>query len=201
MFPGEESVAKPRSALRSEDCEHLGFPVFVVGWPQYLALVQGTGNLVSNPRYYCSSPLQTAYVELDHLQHGLHDPVRFLGILVLQHPAQCRRNDLPNQAIFVLEPTAAMGFSAFDEILLQFVDLLLRVTAYEERYGRAEVKWGDAVQCDEFLAVELERRGHDSSFRSRTRVAETRDADNLQILENGRIERHRLLGLAVEPQE
>jgi hypothetical protein len=39
--------------------------------------------------------LQKLDVELVHLEHGLHDSCRFLGILVLQHCAQDCGDDLP----------------------------------------------------------------------------------------------------------
>src|SRR2546422_5130244 len=39
--------------------------------------------------------LQALDVDLFHLQHGLHGPVRLLGIFVSQHPPQRGGNDLP----------------------------------------------------------------------------------------------------------
>jgi len=39
--------------------------------------------------------LQSADVHFDHLQHGLHDPLRFRGVLPAQDFGQKGGNDLP----------------------------------------------------------------------------------------------------------
>jgi hypothetical protein len=172
MFPGEESVAKPRSAVRSEDCEHLGFPVFVVGWPQYLALVQGTGNLVSSPRYYCSQArcrsltssltiCSMAFMALFDLSGSLSSNIPPSAV-----EAICQNRpylSLSQPQRWGSPPSTSFSHSSSTSSCVS------QLTKSDTAGGGG--KWGDAVQCDEFLAVKLERRGHDSSFRSRTRVA------------------------------
>src|SRR6185503_13889213 len=52
------------------------------------------------------SPLQSREIELFHLQQRFHNPIALGGVSILQHIEKCDRNDLPGQAIFVLEPAA-----------------------------------------------------------------------------------------------
>src|ERR1700675_3454509 len=82
--------------------------------------------------------LQAFYVNFVHLQHCLHDPSSFLSIFVLQHFSESRGNDLPRQAILVLQPAASLFFSAFRELLPQLVYFLLCLTVHEERYSWRE---------------------------------------------------------------
>src|SRR4030095_13558069 len=55
--------------------------------------------------------LQRVDVELFHLQHRRHGPLRFFPVLVLQHLVQDRGNELPRQTVADLE-TPALDFLA-----------------------------------------------------------------------------------------
>src|SRR5207245_9929997 len=131
----------------------------------------------------------------------LNDPVRFLGILVSQHLPQGRWNDLPRQAILVLQPAALIFSTTRGQLLPQLVYLLLCLTVHEQRDGRRELELRATVQGVELLSLELERRGHDRPLWPWPCRAVSRDAQRLRILEDRHIEIHRLFGLAVEPQE
>src|SRR6266487_6985270 len=70
----------------------------------------------SNMKHERPSPLlvsllQARDVELVHLEHRLHDPSRPCRILVLQHLAQHRGDDLPRHPVLVPEPAALVGLS------------------------------------------------------------------------------------------
>src|SRR5262249_15370610 len=145
--------------------------------------------------------LQGCNVELVHLQHGIHDSLCFLNILVLQKLAQNRGYDLPRHPELVFEPAALVFLPARGELLPQLVDLLLRLAVYEERDRRRKLEHGAAIERHEFLAFELEAPGHDRAFRSRSSFSVTADPFNLGVFKNGGIEVHCLLSLTVEPQE
>src|SRR5207237_775640 len=90
--------------------------------------------------------LQTFDVQLLHLHHGLHDPVRLLRILVSQQLAQHGGNDLPRQPELVLEPAALVFRSTGGQLLPQLVHFLLRLAVYEQGYRRRELELRAAVQ-------------------------------------------------------
>ena len=56
--------------------------------------------------------LQAFNVNLSHLKHSHHDAFRFLAILIAQHFAQSRGNDLPPQSEFVFQSAAFSFFPA-----------------------------------------------------------------------------------------
>jgi hypothetical protein len=56
--------------------------------------------------------LQAGNVNLFHFKHGLHDPFRFLAVVIAQYFAQSRGNNLPRQTEFVLQRAALTFFSA-----------------------------------------------------------------------------------------
>src|SRR5207247_1305376 len=56
---------------------------------------------------------------------------RLLGIFVSQHPPQRGGNDLPGQAILVLQPTALILSTARRQLLPQLVHLRLRLAIHE----------------------------------------------------------------------
>src|SRR5579863_1246680 len=72
---------------------------------------------------------------------------------------------------------------------------------HHERHGWGELVGRTTIKPDEFLTVELERYSHDGAFRSGTRIAVSHDGTDLRILEDGRVEMHRLFSIAIEPQE
>src|SRR5687768_2929968 len=90
---------------------------------------------------------QTRDVELRHLHHGLHDPLRSLRVLVLQHVDENGRYDLPRQAKLVLEPAALTRRSAISRELLPIgFDLVLRLAVDDQGHGLVELERGAAVQ-------------------------------------------------------
>ena len=51
--------------------------------------------------------------ELDHCQHRFGDAADLCGILVLHHPDQCLRHDLPGNPVAIRDPAAFHRRSAF----------------------------------------------------------------------------------------
>ena len=92
---------------------------------------------------------QSRNVDLAHLQHGLHDPVRFRVILILQHFAQNRRDNLPRHPEFVFQPAATARFTSGREFLPQLINFVLRPAIDEKGDGFGELELGAAVQGDE----------------------------------------------------
>jgi hypothetical protein len=133
--------------------------------------------------------LQFFDVELCHLEHGLHDAIRFFVVFVVQQFAQNRRNDLPRHTKPVLEPAAAALLSSGGKFLPKVVNFLLRLATYEKRNGLSEFELRPAIQRDEFHAIESERCRHGT------------DAFNLRFLEDGGVKPRCLFGLAIEPKE
>ena len=65
------------------------------------------------PSYALASSVD---VELLHLQKGLGDPLRLLGVGVRQHFRQNGRDDLPGDAVLVLQPPAGAFLAALAEL-------------------------------------------------------------------------------------
>src|SRR5437660_11808739 len=145
--------------------------------------------------------LQGVDVELLHPQHRLHGRVGLLRILVSQHLAQGGGNDLPGQAVLVLEPAAWVFSTGRRQLRPERIDFLLRLTVDEQGYRLRELELRAAVQGVEVLTLELEGAGHDRPLHARPGVSVSRDAHDPRILEDRHIEVHRLFGVAVEPQE
>src|SRR5215203_6052178 len=101
---------------------------------------------------------QSHYVELTHLKQRLHDSVRFLSILVLQHLAQNDGNDLPRESIFVLEPTAllCLFITSLGKLFPIIVYFFLRLTMHLERDGFVEFENRTTVEGYELLPLDLE---------------------------------------------
>src|SRR6266849_9050637 len=110
-------------------------------------------SAVRSPRRLClviGAP-QSCDVDLAHLKHRFHDPSCFRRISVTKHPAECRWDDLPREAVLVLQPAAAVLRTALGELLPQRVDLLLRLTIHEEGDGFGERELRSSVEGHEFL--------------------------------------------------
>src|SRR6266542_4656596 len=72
--------------------------------------------------------LEAGDVDLPHPEHGLHGSAGPLRILVAEQLAQPVRDDLPREAVLVLQPAAhALLATIRRELRPQSVDLLLRL--------------------------------------------------------------------------
>src|SRR5262249_47109652 len=85
------------------------------------------------------------------------------------------------------------------------IHLGLRRAVHDERERLGEVEVRTAVQRGEVLAGELEGDRHDRAFLaagdSRALRAVAGDREDARVVEDRRVEVHRLLGLVVEPEE
>ena len=114
---------------------------------------------------------------------------------------QDRRDDLPRDAVPVLQPAARPRFAAaLGEPGPVLVDLLLRSAVHLERDGLGELVFRPAVQRGELLAVQLEAHRHHRARRPRAGLAVIRDVGDPRVPEDRRVEPGRLLALGVEPQ-
>src|SRR5262245_42329025 len=70
-------------------------------------------------------PLQPRDVDLLHLEHRVHDPLRLRGIGIAEHLAEHRGRDLPGQPVPVLEPAARALLAAGGQPVPVVVHLVL----------------------------------------------------------------------------
>src|SRR5436190_9028001 len=146
--------------------------------------------------------LQGFDVELHHLHHRLHDPPGFLGVLVADQLHEHGRDDLPRHAELVGEPAAGDLLAAVrGQLAPVIVHLRLRLAVNEQGDPLAEGEARPAVEQDQLLAVERDGRRHPAALRARTGLAVARGVDDLGVLEDGRVEVRRFLGLVVERQK
>src|ERR1700730_6773289 len=145
------------------------------------------------------SSLQAFDVNLDHLQHGFENPLRFYRVFVLYQFEQCLGDDLPRYAKFVLQPCAFIFSPASREPLPQLIDFCLRLAVYKERYGWRKSVVRATVQCHEFSPFEFESHLPHGSLRSRPRFSVTGNVQNFRVLEDGSIKVCRLFRFAVKP--
>src|SRR5207253_9115318 len=97
-------------------------------------------------------PLQSRDVDLLHREHGLHDALALLRILVHKQLAEDRREDLPGEAELVLEPSALDLLAARGKLLPVVIHFVLILAVDEERYRLGELELRAAVQGHELLA-------------------------------------------------
>ena len=78
--------------------------------------------------------LELGGVQLLHLEHRLHCPLRAGRRGILEQVGQETRHHLPGHAELVLEPAALLGVrvAARRELLLAIVDLVLRLAADDQ---------------------------------------------------------------------
>lgn len=109
---------------------------------------------------------ETGDIELGHLEHCLHHPVRFHRILVQHQLPEDRRDDLPGETVFVLEPAALILSAALGELLPEIVHLVLHLAVDEERDGLGEGEVRSTIDRRKFLPVETERDEQDRTRRA-----------------------------------
>ena len=139
--------------------------------------------------FFSISLLQCFDVNFVHLEHRLHDPLRFFLVLVIEQLAQNRGNNLPRHAEFIFQPAAFRFFPASGKLLPEVINFILSSATDEERNGFREFELRPTVQRHELHSVEMECGGH-SAY-----------AFNFRVLEDGRVKLRRFPGFAVEPQE
>src|SRR5258708_6440608 len=158
----------------------------------------------NEPRSGRLRPSQGRDIDLAHLQHRAHDPLRRFGISVRQHLRHGLRDDLPREAELVLEPPAGALFPVLCQLAPEVVDLLLRFAVDLERHRLVELEMRAAVERQEFLPFELELHGHHRSrllaVNLESLFSIAADFPDFGILEDGSVKFRRLLGLRVEPQ-
>src|SRR5215203_2888740 len=158
------------------------------------------GTVPRLPALGRSGALELGDLDLAHLQHRRHHALRLLLVRIADQLAQDLGNDLPGDAVLVLEPTARALLAPFGELAPVRVDLLLVLAVDLERDGLVRLEVGAAVQRREALSVELEDNGHDRALVPRTRGAVTRDLHDPGAREDRRVQLRRLFALGVEPE-
>jgi hypothetical protein len=145
--------------------------------------------------------LQLIYIELFHFKHRVYDTLPTLGVFILHHPSKGDRDDLPGDAISILEPAALLLPAILGQLIPELIDLLLRFAVDIERDGRCELVHRAAVERHEILALELECNDRYGSGMVGIFIFETVDFDYLRIIKNGSVIIHRFLSLFIEPQK
>src|SRR5690606_25703860 len=138
---------------------------------------------------------QPLNVDLLHPLHGLEDPPRHLGVRVAQQPGQLTGDDLPGQAVAVLQPPARPLLTALGELAPQLVDLLLRLAVDKERDRLVEGELRPAVERQVALPGQLEHDHHRLAVRPRLHLHHPGTGEDRGVEDGG------LLSLAVEPEE
>src|SRR5207248_9404578 len=92
----------------------------------------------SRPGRFCLLPplvrlAEWLHLDLPHLHHRPHDALRLLRIGIADQLLQQRGDDLPGDAVLVLEPAARAFLASFGPLLPQLVDLSLGLAVDEER--------------------------------------------------------------------
>src|SRR5262245_45663818 len=146
-------------------------------------------------------PLETGDVELDHLQYGLHDPLRFGGIGIREQFGKHGRDDLPGHAVAVLEPAALLDLAILRKGSPEPIDLGLIRALDLERDGVGVLETPAAVERHEALARERELHHEHAAGLAGDAVHDVLlHAVDARIPQQRDIEIRRLFGLAVEPE-
>ncbi len=149
--------------------------------------------------------LQCFYVELLHLQHGLHGPAGLFSIRVTDHLRQDGRNNLPGKPIFVFEPAALLRpfITTFRELLPVIVHFLLRLTAHLKRDCLVEFEHRAAIERGKRLSIEFKGHGQHASRRSSVDFVSgfsvPTDASDLRVTKDRGVELLRLFGMIINP--
>src|SRR5215470_5775061 len=150
-------------------------------------------------------PPQRLDVDLLHLEHRRHQPLRPRRVLVADQLDQRRGDHLPRDAELVSEPAALDFLAAGGELRPEVVDFLLRLAVHHQRDRLGELEERPAVERGEVLPVELEGHGHDRPLRPAGGlgglVGIAVDALDPGIRKYRHVEAGSLLGPVVEPEE
>src|SRR5437773_3388963 len=77
--------------------------------------------------YLLSCTLQRLDIDLAHLEHGRHDPLRLFPVRIFEQFGQHVGSYLPRHAELVLQPAAWAWLAALGEAVPELVDLFLRL--------------------------------------------------------------------------
>jgi hypothetical protein len=139
--------------------------------------------------------LQLGDVDLHHAHHRLLGACGACRIGIAKVSHQGARNDLPGKAELVLQPTAMLRRTAFEQPVPIVVDLRLIGTAQEKRHRLVELEMRAAVQPHEMLPLEFEARGEGLAIRAFLNVGDA------GVAEDGGVETDGFLQLIVEPEK
>src|SRR5438105_2386601 len=139
-------------------------------------------------------------VELLHAEDRLHAPGGAALVGAGQHLLPAGRDDLPRQAVPILQPAADTLLAALGELPPVVVDLGLVRAVDEQRNRLAELELGAAVDAGVLLAVEQERHGHHRADPARRAFGVVRHGGDLGVREDRHVELGGLEGLGVEPE-
>ena len=100
--------------------------------------------------------LQRRQVQFLHPQHGSHDASGFLAVRVGDHFEQGGRNDLPRDAVFVLQSAALLRplVAAFAQPIPVVIDFGLRLALHHKGNGLGEFEMRATVERSKFLTFE-----------------------------------------------
>ena len=144
--------------------------------------------------------LELVDLDLPHLQHRRHDPLRLLLVWIGDQLDQALGDDLPRDAEPVLQPAARALLPTLGQRAPVGVDLFLALAVHLEGDGLGEPEVGPAVQRDELLAVQLEADRHHHPLGARPGRAIAGDLEDLRVREHRGVERRGLFAFGVEPQ-
>src|SRR4051794_37465296 len=138
--------------------------------------------------------LECPDVELRHPHQGVQHALRPIAVRPREELRQDGGDDLPRQAVAVLEPPALPPRAARRQLLPQPVQLLLRLAVHRQRHRLVEPELRPPVECEELDPGQPEL---DDERRAGRAGGDARDAG---VLEGRDVERGGLFGVPVEPQ-
>src|SRR5437868_4473759 len=145
--------------------------------------------------------LETCDIELDHLQHRLHDALRLGRIGVAEQFRQYPRHDLPGDAEAILQPAAPLDGAADRKPIPKPVDFCLVRAIHLERDRVRVLEAGAAVERQEALPGQGEIDDqHASGFPGGTVGDVPLHMVDARVGEQRYVELGGFLSLAVEPQ-
>src|SRR5208282_3190304 len=96
-----------------------------------------------------------------------HDSAGFFAVRTGHHLEQGCGNDLPRDAVLVLQPAALLRpfVAAFAQYVPVTIDFSLRLASHHKRNCLGELEVRSTVERGKFLALEAKAHGHRRSLR------------------------------------